>query len=143
MIADEDMPTPALEDALLLSLELGPTLTLGRLATGGVRTMQGVVGGTVEGSAGIGIVAGGRETHLARADGVTQIDANYLLVMNEGTPIRILGTGYVTQGNGFSGTRMIFSFEVDEASAHAWLATRTFIGERPAGTSAFQIAQIV
>jgi hypothetical protein len=139
----DDIPIPALEEVLVVALELGPPLTIGRLATGGVRAIQPVVGGIVEDGSGIGIVAGGLETRLKRKDGVTAIEANYLLVMHDGTPIRAHGTGYFTQDENFEGTRMSVVFEVDEGSAHAWLATRAFIGERPAGTSALRIAKIV
>jgi hypothetical protein len=139
----DDMPVPALEDAIVLRFELGPPLTLGRLATGGVRSMVSAVGGTVEGAAGTGIVAGGRETRLTRADGVTTIDATYLLVMADGAPVRLIGTGYVTDSPDFQGTRMTISFEVDENSPRAWLATRIFLGERPAGTAVLHVAKVL
>jgi len=139
----ETMPTPALEDALVLYLEFGPPLTLGRLATGGVRSLMTVVGGSVDGSAGSGIIAGGRETRLTRADGVTVIDAIYLLVMLDGAAVRLFGTGYLTETPEFAGTRMSISFEVDESSPRAWLATQCFLGERATGTAVLNVAKVL
>jgi len=138
----ETTPTPALEDALVLRLELSPPLTLGRLATGGVRSLMTVVGGNVEGSAGSGIIAGGRESWLTRADGVTVVDVIYLLVMLDGAAVRLFGTGYLTEPPEFAGTRMSMSFEVDESSPRAWLATHCFLGERASGTSVLNVAVV-
>lgn len=139
----ETKPIPRLEDSLMLRLELGPQLTLGRLATGGLRTMMLIAGGSVEGAAGTGIVGGGRETRLKRADGVTVVDIICLLVMLDGAAVRLFGTGYLTETPEFAGTRMSISFEVDESSPRSWLATRCFLGERAAGTSVLNIAMVL
>ena len=143
MTMTETIPAPALEDALVLRLELGPPLMLGRLDTGGARSLLMVVGGSVEGAAGNGIVTGGRESLLTRGDGVTVIDVIYQLVMLDGTVVRLFGAGYGTEAPEFAGTRMSISFEVAESSPRAWLATRCFLGERPAGTSVLHIAQVL
>jgi len=143
-IDDPDlMPTPALEDAFVLDIEPGPELAIGRLATGGVRSVRAVQRGSFAGSGIKGALVSGTETMLARRDGVTVIEASYILLMADGSPVRILGTGYVAEGEGFDGTRMTLTFEVHEGSPCAWLANRAFIAERPAGATALRIAQIV
>ena len=71
------------------------------------------------------------------------LDAAQMLVMNQGSPIRALGSGYITEAPDLEGKRLTIQFEVDEASPHAWLSTRAFLAERPAGSSTLRIAQVV
>lgn len=139
----DDMPVPGLEQAFTFELDFAPALEIGRLATGGVRAVHPVTGGTMQGLGLAGTVIGGSETLLSRKDGITVVEAAYLVAMADGGVIRVLGTGYLTQDAGFDGMRLSLAFEADEGAPQAWLATRAFIGERPAGSAILDIAQIV
>lgn len=138
----DDMPVPQLEEAFRLKLTFGEMLLIGRLATGGERRVLPVAAGSIAGERLKGRVVSGGETELARRDGVTTVEISYLVRSDDGTLIRLFGNGVHADGT-FAGLRTTISFEVDESSPHAWLATRAFIAERPQGSDTMLITQIV
>ncbi|RIV88158.1 DUF3237 domain-containing protein [Aurantiacibacter xanthus] len=139
----EDMPSPGLELAFHLEQQFGEPMELGRLATGGLRSMRTVTGGTISGARLNGRVVSGSETCLTRMDQVTTIETVYVIRSDDGAIIRIIGTGNACAKNAFDGIRLTLVFEADEASPHAWLATRAFVAERERGSDVLSIAQIV
>lgn len=143
--AIEEMPVPGLKEAFRFHMDFGPSVGVGRLATGGQRTILPLTGGHIEGEKLTARLISGSETHLSRLDGVTTIEAVYLVDAGDGSFIRIIGTGCRAedQSKGFDGVRMTIVFEVDEGSAHSWLATRAFVAERPGDAALLTIAQIV
>jgi len=118
---------------------------VGKLATGGRRTILPLAGGHIEGERLRARLVSGSETHLSRLDGVTTIEAVYVMEAEDGSFIRIIGTGCRAEGRseGFDGARMTIVFEVDDGSAHSWLATRAFVAERRGDAALLTIAQIV
>lgn len=142
-VAVEEMPVPGLEEAFRFHMEFGLSAEVGRLATGGRRSILPLVAGRVEGERLQARLLSGSETHLSRLDGVTTIEAVYVVQAEDGSVIRILGTGCRAERSGFDGVRMTIVFEVDEGAAHAWLATRAFVAERATGADTLTIAQII
>ncbi|MBN8817455.1 MAG: DUF3237 family protein [Sphingomonas sp.] len=138
----DDMPVPQLREAFRLTLSFGKAALIGRLATGGERRVSLVTAGSITGERLNGEVISGSEIELARGDGVTTLEISYLVRANDGTLIRLMGNG-VRARSSFAGIRTTISFEVDENSSHAWLATRAFIAERPEGSDTIVITQIV
>ena len=79
---------------MTIEVAVQPISDLGGFPTGGRRVVA-FDGGTFEGRDGLrGTIApGGVDWQLARADGVVDIDAHYLLVTDEGEPIEVRSTG--------------------------------------------------
>lgn len=138
-----DMPSPKLEEAFELHLAFHPPLEVGRLATGGQRTIRLIGSGTVKGEQLRGVVVSGSETMLTRLDQVTTAEVAYLLQADDGTIVRVSGTGCSSTRNDFTGIRLALTCEVAESSEHAWLATRAFVAERADGSDRTLVMQIV
>ena len=144
----QDMPSPDLEQAFRVTLVFGATADVGRLATGGTRTVRPVTGGRIDGARLRGMIVSGSETSLTRLDGVTTAELSYLIQTEDGAIVRMAGMGVTSDCRGtddqsFDGMRMTIMFEVDEQSSHAWLATRAFIAERPRDSDTSIIMQMV
>jgi hypothetical protein len=89
------MQVPQLEFAFDIKIKVQPGrgLDSGTLAKG-VRRMIPIVGGTFEGPAIKGnIIPGGYDFQLLRNDGVTEIDARYVLQTDDGALITIINQG--------------------------------------------------
>ncbi|MPT49223.1 MAG: DUF3237 domain-containing protein [Sphingobium sp.] len=140
---DQDMPSPGLEEAFRLNLTFADMMQVGKLATGGRRAVAPVTGGQLNGERLSANVLSGSETRLTRLDGVTTIEAVYLIAAENASLIRIIGTGMDVREGGYDGVRMSIVFEVDDASPHSWLATRAFIAERARGSDTLIIVQII
>ncbi|MXO66439.1 DUF3237 family protein [Altericroceibacterium endophyticum] len=139
----EDMPSPGLKPVFTLDQQFGETIDLGRLATGGLRSMRMVTGGTIAGEQLNGHILSGSETYLTRKDQVTTIETVYVMRSDDDVIIRVIGTGNSSAKNDFDGIRLTLVFEVDEASPRAWLATRAFVAERKRDSASLSIVQIV
>lgn len=136
----DDMPTPRAEETFTLTIDFAPAEAVGRLATGGVREVLSITSGHIGGRSLDATVVSGTETRLARCDGVTTVEVSCLLRPEALPPIRLVGTGFLTDA---IGTRMNVYFEVAEGSEHDWLATRVFVAERALGGTAFAVNQVV
>jgi hypothetical protein len=143
MSDSDDMPTPSLADAFTLRLEPGAAVDVGALAIGGRRTQRSVSAGMFSGRALEGQIVAASETVLTRADGVGVVEASYLIRLEDGAALRLLGVGYLTEDGPFEGLRLTLAFEADEGGPHAWLARRVFVGERSAGEDALRIAEVL
>lgn len=139
----EEMPLPGVEDAFQFHLTFAPAVAVGRLGTGGHREIFSVTEGRVAGGRLSGTILSGSETRLVRGDGVTIVEAVYLVSASDGALIRVIGTGFDAETESFSGTQMTIVFEADDDGAHGWLATRAFLARRPAGASVLAVSQIV
>ncbi len=81
------------EFAFELRVNVGPIDELGPTSKG-VRRVIPILGGTFEGPAISGeIVAGGYDWQIGRADGVTELEARYLLKTHDGSLIIIVNGG--------------------------------------------------
>lgn len=139
---DQDMPVPALAPAFALSLAFGPAQPIGRLATGGTRSVRPARSGRIEGRGLDAEILSGTETCLTRRDGVTTVELALVAMPPQGKAIRMIGTGVSCAGSE-AGLRMNMVFEVEDGAAHDWLATRVFIAERPVGTELISIFEVV
>lgn len=142
MDSQDEMPAPGLSEVFKLRLVLGNEYAIGRLATGGQRIVVPVQSGVIQSADLDATITSGSETCLTRKDGVTTVEAVYLLSTADGATVRMIGTGMKAAGSGFDGIRMTIVFEVDEVCAHAWLATRAFVAERAEGSDTLTIFQI-
>lgn len=142
MHEEVDMPVPVLAEAFKLAVESAPDIRVGRLATGGARSIRPVKEGRLEGRGLCADIVSGTETWLSRCDGVSTIEVSLVAMPQEGSPIRLSGTG-IHVANGAAAMRMNVVFEVEDGSAHEWLATRVFVAERPDGQSAFSIFEVL
>ena len=132
---------PSLEERFTLEIEPGALLNIGRLATGGERSVQTIAGGTFDNGVKRHPVLAGSETMLSRADGVTTVDAVYFVSIDDAV-IRLVGTGFAVRDATFEGARMSLVFEVDQNGAESGLADRAFVAERPSGSNRLRIALI-
>lgn len=139
---DFDAPTPALEPAFSLLVKRGDPVDVGLTATGGRRVMVPVTGGVLNGEDLAGRLTGGGETLLVRADGVTEVEANYYVTFADGASARAFGKGYVTVAP-FEGMRLSLLFEAAEDGPVTHLATRAFLAEQHAGATVLEILRIV
>jgi len=140
---DFTAPTPALQPAFRMRIERGAALSVGTVATGGERLYLPVTGGAFEGEGLRGRLAGGGETLLARADGVTMVEASYLIAFPGGMVARAFGSGYRTGGADFRGLRLPLYFEVAQDGALAALATSAFIAAQGEDDDVMTIHRII
>jgi hypothetical protein len=85
--------TPTLEFAFSELVTLGPAVTPGKTALG-ERNIIPITGGTFEGPGIKGtIMPGGWDWQLHRADGCTEVKADYMLRTDDGVVINVVNTG--------------------------------------------------
>jgi len=88
---------PHLELVGTLVVEVGDPCDLGRTAQGH-RRMIPIVGGVLSGDLGEGmVVAGGADWQVIHDDGTLSIDAHYVVMLNDGTPLEVRSTGVRAQ----------------------------------------------
>jgi hypothetical protein len=88
-----DPTPPALEFALELRVNIGPTIDLGQNASGTRRTVP-ILGGTFSGPGLSGqVLAGGADWQLHTASGLTFVDARYAIETTDGTRIEVRNRG--------------------------------------------------
>src|SRR3954452_20138951 len=83
-----------LETVLVVEASVGPVVSRGP-APAGRRRVVAILGGTVEGDGIRGeIVPGGEDWQTLRADGVLEIEAHYVVRLEDGALVEILSQGY-------------------------------------------------
>jgi len=104
-------------------ITLGPPETIGQTPYG-KRVRIPITGGTFKGPRISGTVfPGGMDWQLIRADGMTVVDASYLMRESDGTVLHIRNKGVA--GKGYA--RTTTEFEVPNGP-HAWLNEAVFTG---------------
>jgi hypothetical protein len=89
----ETPPAPRLEFAFEEIVTLGAAIPVGSTALG-QRNIIPITGGTFEGPGIRGtIIPGGWDWQLTRADGCTQVKADYMLKTDDGVVINVVNTG--------------------------------------------------
>lgn len=87
---------PTLEHVFTLTVQLADVIDIGDTARGRRRVIP-ITGGTVEGPLLQGVVlAGGADAQFIRADGVTELDARYVIQSTGGDRVYIENTGLRT-----------------------------------------------
>ena len=121
--------TPSLEFAFEEIVSLGQVTMPGDTARGG-RIIIPITGGTFEGPGIKGIVIpGGWDWQLRRADGCTDVEADYFLQTDDGVVINVVNKGVICPGEG--GARApVRTHPVFEAprGKYEWLSQNAFVG---------------
>ena len=120
-LAPQDVPHAELAYEAIVTL--GPAEVIGQTPHG-KRIRVPITGGTFKGPRLSGTVfPEGMDWQLARPDGMTEIEASYLMRENDGTVIQITNKGVA--GKGYA--RTAATFEVPNGP-HAWLNEAVFVG---------------
>jgi hypothetical protein len=120
---------PALEFAFEEIVTLGEATSPGDTARGG-RLIIPITGGTFEGPEIRGtVVPGGWDWQLRRADGCTDVEADYFLKTDDGVVINVVNKGVICPGEG-GAFRPVRTHPVFEAprGKYEWLSQTAFVG---------------
>ena len=120
---------PTLEFAFEEIVGLGQATAPGDTARGG-RLIIPITGGTFEGPEIKGtIVPGGWDWQLRRADGCTDVEADYFLKTDDGVVINVVNKGVICPGEG-GAFRPVRTHPVFEAprGKYDWLSQNAFVG---------------
>lgn len=120
---------PRLEFAFEEIVTLGPATSLGETPRGR-RNMIPITGGTFEGPGIKGtIVPGGWDWQLTRADGCTEIEADYMLETDDGVTINVVNVGVLCppRDGAPAPVRTQPRFEAPDGK-YDWLNRSAFIG---------------
>lgn len=96
----ESISTPQLEFALELRVNIGPTLEIGAGFSGMRRTVP-ITGGTLSGPQIAGrVLPGGADWQIVERDGLTFVDAQYVIETEDGVCIEVRNRGvrYAPEG---------------------------------------------
>lgn len=123
------MRTPALRPAFTVTLELSERQVIGRTPWGYERAAVGVSGGQIHGErlSGTVVAGSGGDWAKLRDDGVLDLDARYLLRVDDGTLIYLTSTGFARLDDPAAALRVSTRFEVG-CGPHDWLTRSVFIG---------------
>jgi hypothetical protein len=139
--AEDTLVAPGLAFFARLTVQVGPPLEVGR-TDAGLRRLIPILGGTVEGPGVAGrILPGGADFQRVRDDHVAELDARYVLQLDDGTAIYVVNralrsasaaaTARLVRGEPVDPTEVYFrcapSFEVAEGPWR-WLMRSLFIG---------------
>jgi hypothetical protein len=129
---------PSLEFVFEEIVTLGDATAPGDTARGG-RLIIPITGGTFEGPDMRGvIVPGGWDWQLRRADGCTEVEADYFLETDDGVVINVVNTGVICAGEG-GAMQPVRTHPVFEAprGKYEWMSQTAFVGTlEPAPPSA-------
>ena len=97
MSGDASPGTPTLVPVGRLTVEVSAPVDLGP-GPEGRRRMIAITGGTLEGDLGTGVVVpGGADWQTVHDDGTLTIDASYVVVLDDGTPVTVRSAGVRAQ----------------------------------------------
>lgn len=128
-LAAQAPTAPIAEFAFEETVMLGPAQQIGDTARGG-RQMIPITGGTFEGPAIKGtILPGGWDWQLRRADGCTEIEADYMIRTDDGVTINVVNKGALCPGKD-GVANPVRTHPVFEAprGKYEWLSQAAFIG---------------
>ena len=127
--AAQEAAGPTLEFAFEEIVTLGQATAPGDTARG-ARLIIPITGGTFEGPEIRGtVVPGGWDWQLRRADGCTEIEADYFLRTDDGVTINVVNKGVICPGEGGApaAVRTHPMFEAPRGK-YEWLSRAAFIG---------------
>jgi hypothetical protein len=125
----EELPPPELEFVFEEIVKLGPATEVGETALGKRRIIP-IVGGRFEGPNIKGeVLSGGWDWQLERADGCTEVEADYFLKTDDGVVINVVNVGAlcppVAGVPGRAGTHPTFEPPLGK---YEWLGKQAFVG---------------
>ena len=133
--------TPSPQHVADITVEVAPPTLLGPCPVGERRVVP-ILGGRAEGPRLAGtVLPGGADTQLIRGDGVAEIVARYVLLLDDGTLVHVVNRGLrhaapddmarLLRGEPVDPARVYFrtnpQFETS-APGHAWLNRTLFVG---------------
>jgi hypothetical protein len=149
--------TPSPAHVADLIVEVAPPVLLGPCPAGERRVVP-ILGGRAAGPRLAGtVLPGGADTQLIRGDGVAEIEARYLLRLDDGALVHVVNRGLrhaapddmarLLRGEPVDSARVYFrTAPVFETSApdHAWLNRTLFVGmgERQPGTVLIRVYSV-
>ena len=128
-VAAQEAPSPALEFVFQETVSLGKAVEVGKTARG-TRRIIPITGGHFEGPSIKGeVMPGGWDWQLTRADGCTDVKADYFLKTDDGVVINVVNTGEICPGeNGApAAVRTLPVFE-PPLGKYEWLGRHAFVG---------------
>jgi len=106
-------------------LEAG--IDIGQTSMGGRRRIP-IIGGTFEGRRIKGkVLPGGMDWQLIRGDGVTEVEADYMIQAEDGALIHVYNHGIIVPHEGGAYVRTVPRFEAP-VGPHDWLNKTVFLG---------------
>jgi hypothetical protein len=129
--ADQAPPidSPTLEHVMTVRANIDALVSMGKTPTGERRVVP-ITGGTFEGAGLKGtIMPGGEDWQLVRGDGVTELDARYWLLTDDGVIVRVSNQVLAVppQGEGKRYARSSVRFEAP-LGKYEWLNKAVFVG---------------
>ena len=124
----QEAPAPSLEFVFEEIVSLGTVAMPGATARG-ERIIIPITGGTFEGPDIKGVVVpGGWDWQLRRADGCTEVEADYFLQTDDDVLINVLNRGVICTGE--NGPMLVRTHPVFEAprGKYEWLSQNAFVG---------------
>lgn len=119
---------PGVEFEFEAHVLLEPGIDIGETSMGGRRRIP-IIGGTFEGERIKGkVVPGGMDWQLIRADGVTEVEADYMIQADDGAMIHVYNHGIIVPqdgGGAYVRTRPQFEAPI---GPHDWLNKTVFLG---------------
>jgi hypothetical protein len=127
--AAQETPAPAVEFAFEETVTLGKVVEVGKTVRGDRRIIP-ITGGHFEGPRIRGeVMPGGWDWQLTRADGCTDVKADYFLKTDDGVVINVVNTGEICPGDKGAPapvrTHPVFEPPLGK---YDWLGKRTFVG---------------
>jgi hypothetical protein len=123
----QDRETPGVEFAFEVHALLEPGVDIGQTSRGGRRRIP-IIGGTFEGARIKGkVVPGGMDWQLMRTDGVTEVEADYMIQADDGAMIHVYNHGIIVRGQGAAYVRTSPQFEAP-VGPHDWLNKNRVLG---------------
>jgi hypothetical protein len=127
--AAQDAPGPALEYVFTETVSLGQVVAVGKTARGERRIIP-ITGGHFEGPDIRGeVLPGGWDWQLTRADGCTEVKADYFLKTDDGVVINVVNTGEICPGEKGAPapvrTHPVFEPPLGK---YEWLGREAFVG---------------
>ena len=128
--APEPHPEPGLEFVFEEVVKLAPAIEVGKTARG-TRRIIPITGGRFEGPGIKGeVVPGGWDWQLERADGCTDVVADYFLRTDDGVLINVRNTGSICRPKDGQPPAPVRTHPVFEPplGKYQWLGEQTFVG---------------
>jgi len=128
--AAQDAPDPSLEFVFEEVVKLQPAIDVGQTARGNRRIIP-IVGGRFEGPQIRGeVMPGGWDWQLDRADGCTDVVADYFLKTDDGVVINVRNTGTICRPREGEAPKLVRTHPVFEPplGKYQWLGEQAFVG---------------
>lgn len=118
---------PGVEFEFEAHVLLEPGIDIGQTSMGGRRRIP-IIGGTFEGKRIKGkVVPGGMDWQLIRGDGVTEVEADYMIQADDGAMIHVYNHGIIVPQDKGAYVRTNPQFEAP-IGPHDWLNKNIFLG---------------